>query len=155
MDPVSAIIGIASGAAGLVALTSQVVTYLVGLRDSHQNAELTILDLISTCQAYQTAWSHIEQWVSEASNHAQLFDSTPTLSELKIFLETGHVVMSLMQRDMNRLLPKHSIWRRASTTRRRRDALGLMLHGKAVAEHAARIHRQNTSLNLLISVLTL
>lgn len=55
MEPASAILGIASGAATLVAMIGQTVSYLVDLCDSYRNARLVILDLMTNLQAFQVS----------------------------------------------------------------------------------------------------
>ena len=50
---------------------------------------------------------------------------------------------------------KRGSWWRTGTKPRGKDAVQLLLHEKTILDHSNRIHRQNTSLNLLVSVLTL
>lgn len=157
MEPVSAIIGIASGAAGLLALTSQVVGYLVELRDRHENARLTVLDLIATFKAYEAAWAQIQQWALQASNAPLAGDSESLIAQIESYLEVGKAMMDIIESDLDRASAssKRGLWARMGGKPRGKDAIYLLLHHKLLREHGDRIHRQSTSLNLLISVLTL
>jgi hypothetical protein len=156
MDLATAIIGIASGAASLVAITGQVVTYLTSIADSYRSARLIVLDLVSTCQAYEAAWSHIRQWALEA-HAAEVPNSESILGQLGTFLEVGKVIMDLITGDLDRLSSKSSGggWWRTGAKPTGIGLAQLVLHEKIVLDHADRLHRQNTSLNLLLSVLTL
>ena len=140
-----------------MAITAQVITYLIALRDAHQNAELMVLDLISTCRAYETAWSRIQQWALQASDELRVGNSETILDQLETFLETGRAVMDLIKKDIDRIssTSKRGGWWRTGTKPRGKDAVQLLLHEKTILDHSNRIHRQNTSLNLLVSVLTL
>lgn len=157
MEPVSAIIGIASGVAGLLALTGQVVGYLVDLRDHHENAQLFVLDLIATFKAYEAAWSQIQKWVLEASSTPDAGESDTLIAQIESCLEVGKAMMDIIERDLDRASAssKRGIWARIGGKPRGKDAIYLRLHNKLLREHGDRIHRQSTSLNLLISVLTL
>ena len=150
MDLASAIIGIASGAAALVALTGQVVGYLIQLRDDNRNTEIILLDLVLTCRAYESAWTGIRTWLLESCD-SRMDDSEPIIQELQSFLEGGKVMMELIRADIDRLSSKKrgSWWRAAKVTGR--DATQLLLHKQTVIEHRDRIHCQNTSLHLLLS----
>jgi len=157
MEPVSAIIGIASGVAGLLTLTGQVVCYLVDLRDRHENARLLVLDLIATFKAYEAAWSQIQKWALEAGNTPDAGDSDSLIVQIESYLEVGKAMMDLIESDLDRASAssKRGIWARIGGKPRGKDAIYLLLHNKLLRDHGDRIHRQSTSLNLLISVLTL
>lgn len=157
MEPVSAIIGIASGVAGLLALTAQIVEYLVEIRDRHQNARLTVLDLIATFKAYEAAWAQIQQWAEQTSQTTLAGDSDSLVAQIESYLEVGKAMMDIIEADLDRASAssKRGIWARMGGKPRGKDAMYLLLHHKLLCEHGDRIHRQSTSLNLLISVLTL
>jgi hypothetical protein len=147
MDPASAIIGIASGAAALVAMTGQIVTYLVNLRDDCRNTEVILLDLALTCQAYESAWTRVRTWLLESCDpHAD--ESDPIIQELQNFLEGGKVMMELIRADLNRISSKS---RRGNWWRGAHHGAQLLVHKNTVLAHWDRIHCQNTSLHLLLS----
>jgi hypothetical protein len=151
MEPASAIIGIASGAAALVAMTGQIVTYLINLRDDSRNTEVILLDLALTCRAYESAWTRVRTWVLESCD-PNADESEPIIQELQNFLEGGKVMMELIRADLNRFSSKSrrgSWWRGARP--RGKHAAQLLLHKNTVLEHRDRIHCQNTSLHLLLS----
>jgi hypothetical protein len=148
MDPASAIIGIASGAAALVAITSQVVSYIINLRDDNRNIPVILLDLVLTCQVYESAWVRIRTWLVESCD-LSADEGEPIIQELNNLLEGGKVMMELIHADLDRLTKaKYSPW---WETLIGRSATQLLLHKHTVLEHRDRIHCQNTSLHLLLS----
>lgn len=151
MDPASAIIGIASGAAALVAMTGQLVSYLIRLRDDTRNLEVILLDLVLACQAYESAWTHIRTWLLESWDPGS-DEGEPIIQEFCNFLEGGKVMMEFIRADLDRLSSTtkpgnwgHGLHLNGSHTAR------LLLHKNTVVEHRDRIHCQNTSLHLLLS----
>src|ERR1700754_5006971 len=100
MEPVSAIVGIASGAAALVAMTRQVVAYLIDLRDDNENNEVILLDLVLTCRAYESAWTLVQAWLQEGCD-PRADESEPIIHELQNFQEGGKVMMGLIRADID------------------------------------------------------
>jgi hypothetical protein len=84
MDPASVVIGVVSGAASLAALAISTTTYLMGLKDSYKHVEIVVLDLVTTCQAFEIAWSRIHDWAQghmcQSADVDLIFDQIAFLS---------------------------------------------------------------------------
>ena len=156
MDPASAIIGIASGAAGLAAITAHIVTYLAGLKDVHRNARLIALDLASTCRAYELAWARIQDWAEVVDISGTAEAASAFIDELQRFLKDGEIILSLIKEDLHRLSSSPQLsWWRSNASLTKKETASLMLHQKIVREHSERLNRQNNNLNLIISTMSL
>lgn len=161
MDPVSAIMGIASGAASLVVMAAQTTRYLVNLCDSCQNVRLMLLDLSATCLACETAWSQVQAWATEESSRAHHVVSPATLEQVFAYIDISQAILDAVHSDIRRLLPtglqsfRASRWRRDAQNMEARKVATVLLHEKALREHCERLHRQNSSLNVLLSTLHL
>ena len=156
MDPASAIIGIASGAAGLVAITAQVVTFLAGLKDAHRNVRVMALDLSSTCRAYEAAWTRIHDWARIVDGSGSAASAMSYIEELRTFLDDGETIVGWIKEDLNRLSSSPQLsWWRSNTTLTRKETALLVLHEKNVREHIERLSRQNINLNVIISTMNL
>ena len=143
MDPASVGIGVVSGAAALAAMAVQTTTYLVGLKDTLQRADLIFLDLLTSCQAFEAAWSHIHEWAKTQSSRSK--GSTAVLEKLTAYLESSKMVLDTLQADLERFRSKSkSSWRSMSRK-------VVLLHEKVLRDHCDRMHRQTSSLHLLLS----
>jgi hypothetical protein len=112
MDPASAAIGVVSGSAALAALAVQITTNLLGLRDTYRDSELFILDLASTCQAFEIAWRRIHDWASSwlgASTGAQ---ADSIFKHLVAYHETGSLVLRALDAELMKIMqPSNPVWR--------------------------------------------
>lgn len=156
MDPASAIIGIASGAAGLVAITAQVVTFLAGLKDAHRNVRVMALDLSSTCRAYKAAWTRIHDWARTVDGSGSAASATSYIEELRNFLDDGETIVGWIKEDLDRLSSSGQLsWWRSNATRPRKQTALVVIHEKNVREHIERLSRQIINLNVIISTMNL
>jgi hypothetical protein len=141
MDPVSAI-GVISGAATLAAMAVQTINYLMSLRDTLQRANLIFLDLVTSCQAFESAWSHIHEWAQ--AHLAQSNGSTQVLEKLASYLEASKIMLDTLQADLER-------FRSNSKSSWRSGRMFIIVHEKLLRDHCERLHRQTSSLHLLLS----
>lgn len=159
MEPASAIIGIAGGAATLVSMIGQTVSYLVDLCDSYRSARLFILDLMTSLQALKSAWTNIENWTTEGNWVDQTMQSDPTVEQLLAYVDLSKLVVDVICEDLDRLgvpnkkSPLRTRWWQNDFRPNARAASQLVLHEKVISQHCERIHRQCASLNLLLATL--
>lgn len=145
MDPASAIIGIASGAASLAALAISTTTYLIGLKDSYKTVELVVLDLVTTCQAFEIAWRRIHDWAQ--ARISQSTDVDPIFAELLAYQENSKIILGALHSELQQLeVNQKSIWRLSPKSKAR-----TVLHEKDLNGHSNRLNRQVNSLHLLLS----
>ncbi|KAK7890070.1 hypothetical protein LTR67_008535 [Exophiala xenobiotica] len=148
MDPASAAIGVVSGAAGLVALAISTTSYLLGLKDSYKTVEIVVLDLVTTCQALETAWRRIHDWASAQQLQSTTADSI--FGELLAYHENSKIVLGALHSDLEHAdgasRSPGSSWRFGSRTKVR-----FVLHEKGLKDHGERLNHQISSLNLLLS----
>jgi hypothetical protein len=145
MDPASVVLGVVSGAAGLAALAISTTTYLIGLKGSYNHVELVVLDLVTTCQAFEIAWRRIHDW---AKGHmCQSADADPIFGELLAYHENSKIVLGALHSELQQLEvnPKMT-WRLSPKSKAR-----TVLHEKNLKDHSDRLNRQINSLNLLLS----
>jgi hypothetical protein len=145
MDPASAVIGVVSGSATIVAASVKTIQFLTSLQDSYKRTELVICDLRSTCQAFETAWSQIHLWASEQTSREVAAGSI--FEQLLAYLEVSKIIFSSLQNDLERLEKSlKPSWRLSPKSRAR-----ILIHEKQFNDHCGRLHRQISSLNLLLS----
>jgi hypothetical protein len=145
MDPASVVVGVVSGAAGLAALAISTTTYLIGLKDSYKHVELAVLDLVTTCQAFEIAWRRIHDW---AEGHiCQSADADPIFGELLAYHENSKIVLGALHSELQQLEVSPKTTWRLSPRRKART----VLHEKDLKDHSDRLNRQINSLNLLLS----
>jgi hypothetical protein len=155
MDPASAIIGIASGAAGLVALCIQTLTFLSSVCDSYKNTQLAAWDLISSCEALKAAWTNVHIWLEEMQDKPNALSSL-ALEQLKSLMGTSKFFMELLQKDLERLFPGWTSRLRLTATQRSvRLAAKLVQHQDIIRAHCERISHQSTNLVVLLSTIKL
>ena len=104
MDPASAIIGVASGAAGIVAITTQIIAYFICLRDNYQNALPIVLDLITTCQVFEVGWKRLRTWAIELEQTGVHQISANILQDLMSFRDNSRMLVDLVKADLDRSL---------------------------------------------------
>jgi hypothetical protein len=145
MDPASVVIGVVSGAAALTALAISTTTYLMGLKDSYKHMEIVVLDLVTTCQAFEIAWSRIHDW---AQGHmCQSAYADPIFHELHSYQQNSKIVLGALHSELQQLqLSTKSTWRLSPKSRAR-----AVLHEKGLKDHSDRLSRQINSLSLLLS----
>ena len=161
MEPASAIIGIASGAATLVSMIGQTVSHLVDLCDSYRNARLFILNLMTNLQALKSAWTNIKNWTTEGTRVDQTMQSDPTVEQLLAYVDLSKLVVDVICEDLDRLgvlasnkkSSRRIRWWQNDFRPNARAASQLVLHEKIISQHCERIHRQCASLNLLLATL--
>ena len=143
MDPASIVLGVVSGAAALAAMTVKTATYLVGLRDTFKQARLIILDLVAACKAFEIAWNHIHDWAS--SHVSRPTSSDVVFEQLLSYLELSKSLLDTLHADIERIRPNAKVaWRPKSSK-------WTLLHEKMLRDHCSRLHRQTSSLHLLLS----
>ena len=122
----------------------QVTKTLVGLRDSYEEAELVLLDLATTCRTFEIAWKRIHIWASD--HMCQGVD--PIFEQLLSYHETSQIVLSAFKAELQQLEPTSM-----NTTRRLsfKNKARSVLHEQSLKDHGDRLHRQISSLNLLLS----
>ena len=156
MDPVSAVIGIASGAAGLVAIAAQLITYLTGLRESYQAARLMVLDLAATCQSFRAACVRVNEWATSACDVGSSTPSSSLLDQLMSFIELSKIILDTISSDIyeldgfNSQYVKRGLWFPS-----RKESRQLMQYQQRLHGHSEKLHHQISSLNLLLTTLTL
>ena len=138
MEPASAIIGIAATAASLAALAARTVLFVTRLRDTYANLDLVVLDLYTTCQAFEIASRNISTWAQAAPNS---FQSQSALAELLTYLKTSHMVLELVQADLARNFTKQSRPGAVVDLDAPLRKVQLLLHVPALREHCARLDR--------------
>ena len=145
MEPASVVIGVVGGAATLAALAISTTTYLLGLKDSYKHVELVVLDLVTTCQAFEMAWRRIHNW---AKGHmSQSADADSIFAELLAYHENSKIVIGALHSELQRLeVSPRNTWRLSPKSKAR-----TVLHEKSLMEHSDRLNRQVNSLNLLLS----
>lgn len=142
MDPVSAI-GVVSGAATPAAMAVQTIKYLMSLKDTLQRANLIFLDLVTSCQAFESAWSHIHEWAQAHLAHSN--GSTQVPEKLASYLEASKIMLDTLQADLERFSSNNKpSWR--SVGRK-----FIIIHEQLLRDHCERLHRQTSSLHLLLS----
>ena len=145
MDPASIVIGVVSGAAGLTALAISTATYLISLKDSYKSVGLVILDLVTTCQAFEIAWRRIHDWAR--ARMIQSADADPIFAELLAYHENSKIVLGALHSELQQLeVNPKSMWRLSPKSKAR-----TVLHEKDLKDHSDRLNRQINSLNLLLS----
>lgn len=144
MDPASVVVGVVSGAASLAALAISTTTYLIGLKDSYKHVELVVLDLVTTCQAFEIAWRRIHDW---AEGHMCQADADPIFGELLAYHENSKIVLGALHSELLQLeVNSKTTWRLSPKSKAR-----TVLHEKDLKDHSDRLNRQINSLNLLLS----
>lgn len=145
MDPASVIIGVVSGAASLAALAITTTRYLLGLKDSYKGVELVVLDLVTTCQAFEIAWRRIRDWAQIQINESQGAD--PIFGELLAYHDNSKIVLGQLHNELQQLdINPKFLWRLSPKSKAR-----TVLHEKNLRDHSDRLNRQVNSLNLLLS----
>lgn len=146
MDPASVVIGVVSGAASLAAMALKTSTFLLGLRDSYTNIEVLILDLASTCRAFEIAWNRIHQWASKHIHQAR--DSPePIFEQLLSYSEHSKIVLDALRTDLEKVDPSAKpAWRLSPRSKAR-----TVLHEKGLKDHGDRLDRQINTLHLLLA----
>ena len=136
-------LGVVSGAATLGAMAFKVTTLLVDLKDSFRNAGLLVLDLVAAIKAVTIAWTRIKDWAEGQLGDTQ--GSILVFEELSSYLEFSKSVLDTIQHDIERLNARSKlVWRaRGRTT--------TVLHEKMLRAHCESLHRQTSSLHLLLS----
>ncbi len=143
MDPASVALGVVSGAAALAAMTIQTVTYLIGLKDTFKHADLIISDLVAACKAFEIAWDHIHQWATQHASRSE--KSTVVFEQLLSYLGVSKCMLVRLQTDILSLSPTAKVqWRS-------KGRKWTLLHEKMLRDHCERLHRQTSSLHLLLS----
>ncbi|MCJ1430898.1 hypothetical protein MMC27_000248, partial [Xylographa pallens] len=110
MEPASVVIGVVGGAATLAALAISTTTYLIGLKDSYKHVELVVLDLVTTCQAFEVAWRRIHDWAKD--HMSQSADADPIFAELLAYHENSKIVIGALHSELQRLeVSPKTTWR--------------------------------------------
>jgi hypothetical protein len=139
---------VVSGAAALAALAVQVTAYLLGLKDTYEDSELIILDLASTCQAFEIAWRRIHDWASSWIGNAAESDSI--FRHLLAYHETDRLVLRALNTELVKLMPAtKSSWR--LSPKGKKHKLRVILHQQGLKDHGDRLSHQINSLHLLLS----
>jgi hypothetical protein len=145
MEPASVVIGVVSGAAALTALALSTATYLMGLKDSYKHVEIVVLDLVTTCQAFEIAWRRIHDWAQDRV--CQSVDPDPIFGELLSYHENSKIVLGALHSELQQLeLNTKSTWRLSPKNKAR-----TVLREKGLKDHNDRLSRQINSLHLLLS----
>jgi hypothetical protein len=154
MDPAS-IIGIASGAATLVSICVQTVTFLTSISDNYKNVHLALWDLISSCEALKNAWTNVHIWLEDMHGHPIAL-SPLALEQLKSSLSRSSFFLELLQKDLERLFPDWTLSLRLKATQRSAKlAAKLFQHQNIIRSHCERINHQSTNLILLLNTVKL
>jgi hypothetical protein len=155
MDPASAIIGIASGAAGLVALSLQTVTFLTNMYDTYKNVQLLLLDLLTACRAFEMAWTSIRAWVQSKQDDPGSI-SPPALEQLNSYVTYSEIILDLLRTDLDRLFPGWKSQLRLITIQRSaKVSAKVVRHQSIIRDHCERISRQTSTLTLILSIIQL
>lgn len=149
MEPASAIIGVASGAASLAVLALQVSRFMIGMKDAFDHIEIRLIDLVSLCRTLEVAWKEIANWASQQASHGEV--STAVLEQLQHCCETSKMVLEAVSKDFNQVSSKGKrTWQLGS-----KDKGRAVMHESNLREHGASLRGQINSLHLLISTATL
>ena len=144
MEPASVVVGVVAGSTALVGTAIKVITFLTGLRDTITGANLLLLDLHTTCQAYQVAWTHTRDWASDPSRH--LDGSDPILEQILAYLDVSKITLDAIEGDLEKLDQSDS------SARLNFPSLGrFVIQGKTFKDHCERLNRHINSLNLLMA----
>ena len=150
MDPASAAIGVVSGSAALAALAVQITTYLLGLRDTYKDSEIIILDLASTCQAFEIAWRRIHDWASSWVGNPSETQADSIFRHLVAYHETGSLVLKALNTELMKITqPSNPLWRLSPKSKKNR--FSVVLHRQGLKDHTDILNHQVSSLNLLLS----
>jgi hypothetical protein len=150
MDPASVAIGVVSGSAALAALAVQITTNLLGLRDTYRDSEIIILDLVSTCQAFEIAWRRIHDWASSWVGKSSETQADSILRHLVAYHETGSFVLQALNAELMKITqPSNSLWR--LSPKGKKSKFSVVLHRQGLNDHTNILNHQVSSLNLLLS----
>jgi hypothetical protein len=155
MEPASAIIGIVSGSAGLVALSIQIITSLTSVYDAYKNVHLELWDLLTTCRMFEMAWTDIHEWVQSKQDSPGSI-SPLALEHLSSYVDFSTVVLDLLRKDLDRLFPgwkSHLLL--MPRQRSARISARVMRHRSAIRDHCERLGRQISALTLILSTIQL
>ena len=141
MDPLT-IVGIVEGSISLAVQCGSVAKSLNNLIGQHKYAKLTVSSLVQNLEIMQFAWNRIGLW-SKTSMPADDDDFT---QRLKKFLETGSLVLSALEED----LQSYDVSRMTFSQRSR-----LVWNESIMQSHQNRIRDQAQSMSLLLQAVQL
>jgi hypothetical protein len=143
MDPAS-IVGLVAACATLVKTCGGVVKLLHKVAKSYSDAELSILSVVDECETIKFAWSSLEAWAEKNIHGVE--DNDQLLERLQKSLYAGQLIMSALEADLIKAVPKTGTFRRRAW---------LTWNESAFQVHQTRIRGQLTALQLLLQVVSM
>jgi hypothetical protein len=143
MDPAS-IVGLVAACATLVKTCGGVVKLLHKVAKSYSDAELSILSVIEECESIKFAWSRLEAWTIKNIHGVE--DHDELLERLRKSLYNGQLVMTALEEDLIKAVPKTGAFRRRAW---------LTWNENAFQVHQTRIRGQLAALQLLLQVVSM
>jgi hypothetical protein len=143
MDPVSGIVGIASGTVTLACLAIKISKTLSTMVSMHHHSEALVYALIGACKAIETALNRIKVWI-ESQTSIEYQENSIFFDQLAASIEAGKIVLGALQEDVE--VPATSkTWQTVSAI------FKTVLKEDVLRDHCMRLNLQLSSLQLLLA----